>query len=295
MQFVFDKIFVPTNHTFISKQQPLLSQTKIHSHKNFEITYIASGAGRSIVGDHISNFETGDLVLLGPDLPHCWQLKEAPNSENATCIVTHFSENIFNSDLFKIPELQQVADLLKRAHSGIRFKIENHTEIRQIFLEMVDTNGLEYYIKLLKILNLLVKTEDWEKLSDPTNQPAAFAKNIDKINKVYDYVSLNIQDGIKLEDVSAVLNMAPSSFCRFFKKKTGITFMEYVKTVKVGIAAKLLAETDAQITEICYESGYNNLANFNLYFKARMGETPSNYRKNFRKNKEAQPKKLNLA
>ena len=93
---------------------------------------------------------------------------------------------------------------------------------------------------------------------------------------------LNIQEGINLEDASAVLNMSPSSFCRFFKKKTGLTFMEYVKNVKVGIAAKLLAETDKQITEICFESGYNNLANFNLYFKAKMGETPSKYRKNFR-------------
>lgn len=287
MQFVFDKIFIPTHHTFISRELPLSSNTKIHSHKNFEITYITSGKGRSIVGNHISNFETGDLVLLGPDLPHCWHLQNATRNEPSTCIVTHFSENIFNSDIFKIPELEQVADLLQRAHSGIRFKVENHTEIRQTLLEMVNTTGLEYYIKLLKIFNLLIKTEDWEKLSDPSNQPPAFAKNIDKINKVYDYVSNNIQDGINLEDVSAVLNMAPSSFCRFFKKKTGITFMEYVKTVKIGIAAKLLAETDTQITQICYESGYNTLANFNLYFKTRMGETPSDYRKNFRKKKSS--------
>jgi AraC-like DNA-binding protein len=114
------------------------------------------------------------------------------------------------------------------------------------------------------------------------NQSSVFSKNREKINKVYEYVFQNIQEGIRLEDASSVLNMAPSSFCRFFKKKTGLSFMEYVKNVRVGIAAKLLAETDKQITQICFESGYNNLANFNHYFKANMGKTPSDYRKNFR-------------
>ncbi|MEM9144260.1 MAG: AraC family transcriptional regulator, partial [Bacteroidota bacterium] len=148
--------------------------------------------------------------------------------------------------------------------------------------EMSESEGLEYYIGLLKIFNHLLKIEARERLSNPINGSSIFSKNIEKVNKVYEYVFQNIQEGIKLEEASAVLNMAPSSFCRFFKKKTGHTFMEYVKNVRVGIAAKLLAETDKQITQICYESGYNNLANFNHYFKANMGKTPSDYRKNFR-------------
>jgi AraC-like DNA-binding protein len=282
MEFVFERIFVPNNHSFISRKLPLSSNARIHSHKNFELNFITSGTGRRIVGDNISGFETGDLVLLGPDLPHCWELLDAENNEPPTCIVTHFSENIINSDFFKMPELEKVVALLKQANRGIRFRVENDTEIRQILSEMSETNGLEYYIGLLKIFNNLIKIEDREKLSNPMNQSSVFSKNIDKINKIYEYVFQNIQEGIKLEEASSVLNMAPSSFCRFFKKKTGLTFMEYVKNVRVGIAAKLLAETDKQITQICFESGYNNLANFNHYFKANMGKTPSDYRKNFR-------------
>lgn len=282
MEFVFERIFVPNNHSFISRKLPLSTNARIHSHKNFELNYITSGAGRRIVGDNISGFETGDLVLLGPDLPHCWELLDAENNEPPTCIVTHFSENIINSDFFKMPELEKVVDLLKQANRGIRFKVENDTEIREILSEMSETQGLEYYIGLLKIFNNLIRIEDREKLSNPMNQSPDFSKNIDKINKIYEYVFQNIQEGIKLEEASSVLNMAPSSFCRFFKKKTGLTFMEYVKNVRVGIAAKLLAETDKQITQICFESGYNNLANFNHYFKANMGKTPSDYRKNFR-------------
>jgi AraC-like DNA-binding protein len=282
MEFVCEKIFVPNNHSFISRELPLSSNARIHSHKNFELNYISSGVGRRIVGDNISGFEKGDLVLLGPNLPHCWEVLDTENGEEPTCIVTHFSENIIDSDFFKMPELEKVVALLKLSNRGIRFKIEDDTEIREILEEMSESEGLEYYIGLLKIFNNLLKIEDRERLSNPINGSSVFSKNIEKVNKVYEYVFQNIQEGIKLEEASSVLNMAPSSFCRFFKKKTGHTFMEYVKNVRVGIAAKLLAETDKQITQICYESGYNNLANFNHYFKANMGKTPSDYRKNFR-------------
>ncbi|MFS4418023.1 AraC family transcriptional regulator [Maribacter sp. 2307ULW6-5] len=258
------------------------SDARIHSHKNFELNYIASGVGRRIVGDHISGFKRGDLVLLGPDLPHCWEVLDTENGEQPMCIVTHFSENIIDSDFFQMPELQKVVALLKLSHRGIRFKIADDTEIRQILTEMSVSQGLEYYIGLLKIFNSLIKIEEKEQLSNPINRSSVFSKNIEKVNKVYEYVFQHIQEGVRLEEAAAVLNMAPSSFCRFFKKKTGQTFMEYVKKVRVGIAAKLLAETDKQITQICFESGYNNLANFNHYFKANMGKTPSDYRKIFR-------------
>ncbi|MCG2460439.1 AraC family transcriptional regulator [Flavobacteriaceae bacterium F89] len=282
MEFVVEKIYVPSNHSFISRKLPLSSNARIHSHKNFELNYITSGAGRRIVGDNISGFEKGDLVLLGPELPHCWEVLDSENGEEPTCIVTHFSENIIDSDFFKMPELQRVVALLKDAHNGIRFKSEDDSEIRQILTELSESRGLEYYIGLLKVFNSLIKITERITLSNPMNQSSVFSKNIEQINKVYEYVFQNIQEGVKLEEASAVLHMAPSSFCRFFKKKTGLTFMEYVKNVRVGIAAKLLAETDKQITQICFESGYNNLANFNHYFKANMGKTPSDYRKNFR-------------
>lgn len=282
MEFVFEKIFVPNKHSFISRKLPLSPNARIHSHKNFELNYITSGAGRRIVGDNISGFETGDLVLLGMNLPHCWEVLDSEKGQEPSCIVTHFSENIINSDFFKMPELKTVVDLMEQANRGIRFKIEDDTEIGGILNKMTKCEGLEYYIEFLKVFNLLIKVEEKEKLSNPMNQSSVFSKNLEKMNKVYEYVFQNIQEGIKLEEVSAVLNMSPNSFCRFFKKKTNLTFMEYVKSVRVGIAAKLLAETDKQITHICFECGYNTLANFNHYFKDVMGRTPSDYRNSFR-------------
>ncbi len=282
MEFVFEKIIVPNKHTFISRKLPLETHAEIHSHKNFELNYITSGSGRRIVGDNISGFEAGDLVLMGPNLPHCWEVLDEEYGIDPSCIVTHFSEGIINSGFFNMPELEEMVELLKQADRGLRFKVEDDTEIKQILEKMSNSSGLEYYIGLLEIFNLLLKIENVDILSNPIDQSSLFSKNLEKINKVYEYVFQNILEEIKLEDASAVLNMAPSSFCRFFKKKTNVTFMEYVKSVRVGIAAKLLAETDKQITQICFESGYNNLANFNHYFKDIMGKTPSEYRKIFR-------------
>lgn len=280
MEFVFEKINVPNKHSFITRKLPLKSNDSVHSHKNFELNFITSGSGRRIVGDHISGFEKGDLVLLGPDVPHCWEILEGED-QKAFCIVTHFSEDIVSSDFFKMPELEKVVDLLKQSKRGLWFKIEDDQKIRQILEKMTRLEGLDYYIHLLQVFNRLLKIQEREKLSNPIAQEGSFSRNLEKINKVYEYVFQHIQEGVKLEEASSLLNMAPNSFCRFFKKKTDLTFMEYVKRVRVGIAAKLLAETDKQITQICFESGYNNLANFNFYFKSIMGKTPSEYRKSF--------------
>ena len=282
MEFVFEKIFVPEKHSFITRKLPLMSNERIHSHSNFELNLITHGIGRRIVGDNISGFEKGDLVLLGRDLPHCWEVLDHDKGYESTCLVTHFSENILKSDFFNMPELENMVNLLKKASRGIRFKMKDNKEIKILLEKMVHLKGLEYYIGLLQIFNILLHVEETQLLSNPVNPKAGFSQNLEKINKVYEYVFQNIQEGIKLEEASSVLNMAPSSFCRYFKKKTNITFMEYVKSVRIGMAAKLLAETDKQITQICYESGYNNLANFNHYFKDIMGKTPSDYRRSFR-------------
>jgi len=287
MELVFVKIFLPNKHSFKSRRIQLCNQSaKIHSHNNFELNLITSGSGRRIIGDNISKFEKGDLVLLAPHVPHCWEIIDPEKDKEPSSIVTHFDENIINSDFLNIPELEKVKNLLNQANRGISFRIKEKKKISMIFEEMLNLKGLECYIALLKIFNFLLKIEDFEYLSNPINNVSTFSKNLTKINKIYEYVFLNIQEGIKLNAAARVLNMAPSSFCRYFKKKTNSTFIEYVSVVRVGIATKMLAESDEQITKIGYDSGYNSMANFNHSFKKIMRQTPSGYRKNFRKKEQ---------
>ena len=282
MELVFDKIHVPHRHSFIARMQ---SQNKfparIHSHKNFELNYVISGSGKRIVGNNISNFERYDLVLLGPDLPHCWDACETAKSGPSATVVVHFYENIISSNFFNIPELEEVQMLLQKARRGIWFKGKNVKKIRKPLETLVKLRGLESYIELLKIFNLLLQFDQLDFLSDTAYSPT-YLKDLEKINLIYKYVFENITSGIQQEEAAALLHMTPGAFCRYFKKKTKRTFMEYVKSVRIRLASKMLAETDKQISQICYESGYNNIANFNHQFKSIMHKTPSEYRKVFR-------------
>jgi len=283
VEFVFEKIQVPNKHSFIARKLELGEHTsKIHSHKNFELNFVVSGEGRRIVGNHITSFEDGDLVLLGPDLPHCWEILQPKKHTTPACIVIHFYENIISSDFFNIPELEKVEELLKLSNAGISFNGKAARKIRPNLEQLVTFEGLESYIELLKVFNMLLKVEDREFLSDDVGNLPDFSKDLDRLDRVYEYVFMNIEEGIKLDEAAQLLHMAPSSFCRYFKKKTKRTFIQYVKSVRIGLAAKMLTETDRSITQICYDSGYNNLANFNHYFKSLMKKTPSEYRKTFR-------------
>ncbi len=282
MEFVYEKIFVPHKHSFITRRLKMDPDSdKMHSHKNYELNLITSGSGRRIVGNYISSYKPGDLVLLGPNIMHCWEVLETEKDKEPECIVTHFYENIISSDFFNIPELEKVVELLKKADGGILFKGPITGKVVAKLVRMVDQKGLERYIGLLQVFSLLLKIEDHDReyLALPSALPDSHKKDRDQINKIYEYVFQNIQDGINLKEASQLVYMEPSSFCRYFKKKTNQTFIEYVKRVRIGIAAKLLGETDKSITQICYECGYNNLANFNHYFKVIMGKTPSEYRK----------------
>ena len=283
MEFVFEKIQVPNKHSFIARRLELGEHTsKIHSHKNFELNFVVSGAGRRIVGNHITSFKDSDLVLLGPELPHCWEILQPKKTITPSCIVIHFYENIISSDFFNIPELEEVEELLKQANTGISFKGKEARKIRSNLEQLVNKEGLESYIELLKIFSLLLQVKDRENLSHTIGNFPTFSRDLDRLNKVYEYVFLNIEEGIKLEEAAKLLHMAPGSFCRYFKKKTNRTFIQYVKSVRIGLAAKMLTETDNPITQICFDSGYNNLANFNHYFKSVMNKTPSEYRRSFR-------------
>lgn len=283
MEFVYEKIFVPHKHSFITRRLKMDPHSeKIHSHKNYELNLITSGSGRRIVGNHISSYTPGDLVLLGPNISHCWEVLYTEGDKEPECVVTHFYENIISADFFNIPELTEVVELLKKADSGILFKGPKTEKVAASLEKMVNLKGLERYIELLKVFSYLLKIDDREYLALPSSLPDTYEKDRAQIDRIYEYVFQNIQEGINLKDAAKLVYMEPSSFCRYFRKKTNQTFMEYVKSVRIGIAAKLLSETDKPITHICYECGYNNLANFNHYFKVVMNKTPSEYRKDFK-------------
>lgn len=282
MEFQFTTIDIPEEKSFSVQKQTLEAYSVIHTHKNYELNLMTSGSGKRIVGNNISSFENYDLILIGPNLPHSRELTESARNNPPVCLLLYISESLANCDLFQIKELETIHNLLNRALSGLAFKGKGIKLIEQQMRELAELHGSDSFIALIKLLKSLTEIEEQEILSLTPELPVSYYKDLDQIKTVYDFVLDNIQETITLDMASGLLHMAPGSFCRFFKKRTGKSFLQYVKDIRISIASKMLSNTEKPIAQICYESGYNNLANFNFYFKSIMKMTPSEYRRNFR-------------
>ena len=282
MKIIKDTIFVPSNHS-ISTQKLILSNNpvKIHSHSNYELIYISSGTGKRIIGHNISEFSKGELIFLPPHVPHCWYSVDTQTNGVSEAYVTHFNEKITSLDFSHIPELEMVVNLFREIRKGIWFKGEKTEKVGTIIKKMVNLKGIERYIELMKVFQLLIQIEDREYLIHPISHDNLFDRDHDIIDNVFKYIYDNVKTGISLKEAAELVFKEPAAFCKYFKSKTNQTFMNYVTNVRIWIAAKLLVETKMQIAQICYECGYENLANFHHYFKLIMNKTPKEYRRDF--------------
>lgn len=283
MEFAIDQIQVPSQRSYMVKtvRQGRHHQARVHAHSNFELNFVLSGEGRMIIGNQISSFRDGDLILLGPYLSHSLEHSYKKRNESE-CIVVYFSDHLVNSGFASAPELKELEKLLYKSKGGIRFRGRGLRQIRQDLLLLRQLEGLEGYIRILKIFNDLLHLTDPEELSPSSKCLSKYRSHDEKITLVHNYVISHLKEDIKLDDVATLLHMAPASFCRYFKKVTNMTFIAFVKQIRIETAAKMLSETDEQVSKICFESGYNSLTNFYAQFKSIMKQSPSDYRSCFR-------------
>ena len=282
MEFQYTINNIPPGKSFIVQKLSCHEFSVIHAHKDYELNLITSGKGKRIVGNNISTFENGDLVLIGPDLAHGWEFAHSEQSKFSECLTIMISETLVNSSLTQFKELESIHRLFERALKGVVFKGNHAKEAAQQMKQLAEIHGPESFIAMLKLLKTLAEIEEQEIISITPELPESYYKDLDQIKTVYNFVMINLQNAITLDTAAGLLNMAPGSFCRFFKKRTGKSFIQYVKDIRISHASKMLSDTDLPIAQISFESGYNNLANFNFYFKSLMKMTPSEYRKNFR-------------
>ncbi len=278
MKFIRHRIVVPESHSFMINKLDLSDNKDIiHSHNNFELNYIVNGQGRRFVGGNIAIYDSGDLVLMGPDLPHGW---EVDNPEDMPMSITiHFQEDLFDAKLFRIPEFEALQNLLEKSRSGIFFRSVDQEIINTYLEELKNLHGFDAMLQILKVLKYLTQVRDIQILSTPEYLGNKNQFESEKINKVYDYVFRNFHNGIKLKDVADLIHLSESAFCTYFKKLTKKSFFTFLKEIKIGYACKLLSDNlDKNISQICYESGFNNVANFNRQFRELTNMSPREYR-----------------
>ena len=252
----------------------------VHYHPEFEINFILNGKGvKRVVGDNIEEIDTVELVLIGPNLYHGWELNKC-TSKKIHEITIQFDNNLFPDSLLSRRIMNPIKEMFNRSIHGILFSKKVAEMLTPRLVKLSKLDGMDYFLEITSILFDLANSRNQRLLSTYTVDYATF-EDYDKMKLVYEYVQKNFSKKISLEEVSSVANMTSISFNRFIKKRTGKTFVNYINDIRIGYAARWIVEKDISISEIAFKSGFNNLANFNRSFKAIKNRTPSQYREDF--------------
>ncbi|WP_160714981.1 AraC family transcriptional regulator [Chitinophaga solisilvae] len=258
-----------------------------HFHDTCEIVLIEEGYGKRIVGDHIAEFEQGDLVMMGPDLPHIWQNDSIYFQQRkhlrVKATVLYFDPSMVMNLIAGTTAERHVQQLFTSAARGISIQGDTHACIVEKFSVIRSTDGLKRMAVFLEVIDLLAGSADHHLLASSNYSHAMTLKDTGRFSDVYQFLMMNFHRDIPLEEVAAVAKMSPTAFCRYFKARTQKSFVSFLQEIRISHACKLLRNSELSILETALESGYNNLVNFNKCFRNVTSQSPSMYRKAMRK------------
>lgn len=250
---------------------------KWHFHPEYELTLILESSGSRFVGDSNETYQDGDLVLLGPNLPHTWLSDPAaPRDLRHRAVVVHFAADFLGDAFSSSPEMAEISGLLKRAKRGVHFESPLRDEAAGTLLQMKKQEGLQRLISLLGLLQGL--SPGGRSLSSPAFVPSNRERDLRRIDKVCTFINERCHDRVSQPEAAAIAGMTPQAFSRFFRKTAGKTFVDYLAELRVSQACRLLIETDLSVVEISLRSGFNNLSNFNRRFRKFRKESPRQFR-----------------
>ena len=262
-------------------QQFLYRKADWHMHPEYEIVYVSDGKGQRHIGNHISSYDHGDLIMLGPNLPHFGFTQKQEHGHYE--IVVQMKEDFLGETFLNKEEMAQIRHLLDRSRTGLSFHGKTRSEVGLKLLKMYKARPFDRLIGLLEVLQMLATSEESESLNASGFVLDVAAKDEDRLQNVYQFVRNNFQEQITLDEMADLTHLTVPSFCRFFKDKTKKTFTQFVNEVRVRHATTLLSSGDMLITDVAMESGFNNLSHFNKHFLKITGLRPTEYRKQARK------------
>ncbi len=275
----FEAIAPSFGHSFTYQKFSESKETKNngwHYHPEMELVYIKGGSGKRQIGSHVSYFRDGDLILIGSNLPHCGFTDRLTGNKSETLV--HMKADFLGSDFFDIPEMKNIQKLFEVAKGGIAFFGKTKTKVGEKMEILEYQTDFQRLLSILNILNQLAISEEIKVLNGEGFSMETEVKDNDRINIVFNHVKANFKEDISLDEIANIVSMTVPSFCRYFKKITNKTFTQFVNEYRLVHASKLLAEQPISITQVCYDSGFNNFSHFNKSFKAFTGQNPSEYR-----------------
>ena len=281
---VFQKIEANINHSFYVEHKKFQYFTNpLQFHPDIEILLIIRGTGTRFIGDSIGHFAPGDLVIIGQNVPHVWYSDEKYTNKNnnlfSEIIFILFKTEIFGEQFWQLPESKSILKLIQLSQRGIKLTGKTREKITSLMGAISNSNGFKRVTLLLSILEKMASQKEYQFLSSPIIRGAINENDSVRLNKVYKYVINNYHQEITLKKVAALANFSTPAFCKYFKKRTNKTFIQFLNEIRIAHACRLLAEEDHSVATICYTCGYTNVSYFIKQFKAITGFTPLNYKK----------------
>ncbi len=265
-----------------------------HFHSELELIYFLKSTGTRYVGNSIGSFGPGELYLIGSNVPHLFRNEKEYYENNGELkavdlIVVKFEPQFLGQGFMEMPESQEIKTLLHNANRGLQFSKAVTYLAHNHMVGLVGSQGLASVIGLLKILDILSVSENHTSLCSDVITNTFKRDEKERMAEIIRYLTENFDKKIELKEVSDIAHMTPNSFCRYFKKRTRKSFSQYLNEIRIRHACKLLIEGELQISDICYQSGFNTFTNFNRQFKAHMQLTPSQFMKKYEIEEEPIP------
>ncbi len=267
----------------IRREVALYFYDRWHYHPEMELVHIEQGSGTQFIGDSIQNFQNGDLLLIGPQLPHYWRCDEkyfqGNNDLYAQATVLHFLPDLFGEIFLNLPENKAIQELFQKAQFGIKLTGDTKEKIVFLMQRILNNKISNGIIALLEILETLAHSPDIKTLSNKFTLKEMDSFETDRINEIYNYTISNFHKKITISEIAEVANISRHSFCRYFKSRSRKTYSQFLLELRIGHACKLLLEQKLSVAQICFDSGFNNFTNFNKSFKIINKMTPLQYQK----------------
>jgi len=252
----------------------------LHYHEEMELNFISNANGaRRVVGDHIEEIGDIELVLIGSNLPHVWETYKLGGQEIHE-VTIQFHKDLFDEKFLRRNQLRVIRDMFEKAKCGILFSSDTAKAVGPRLIKLNKQHGFDSVLELMSILHDLSTSRNMRALSDSTFSQAEFSYTSRRVEKVMEYINHNFDKPVSLSEVAKIANMTEVSFSRFFKNRTGASFIDSLIEIRLGHASRKLIDTSESISEVAYNCGFNNISNFNRIFKKKKGCTPTEFRDN---------------
>lgn len=280
---LYQKLPLVAGSSFIvNRYESPYFETPWHFHEEYELVYCERGFGMKFIGNSFSTYQEGEIALIGKNVPHLFKADDSfyqvGSSIKPSSIVIQFLEGFLGKQFFNTPEMIEMKQVLALSMNGIMVLGETRRKIKTLMYEMLEAGKIGRLKGLIEIFGLLSTSTELQPLSINTISGINIKDSL-KMHKVLEYALLHYKQDINIQTAAKLANLSESAFCRYFKSRTQKSFLSFVIEMRLNESSRLLKETDLSILDICYESGFKNLSNFNRLFRKQFQESPVEYRK----------------